>query len=316
MMPEGRFGSVSEDENKSAFFPLKMDYRNVKSTVSSMDETGCRWPLLGCRDSSRLPWLLLYVKIQKFVENTYSHWLLGYFNCGKRKRDAFLKAVRNRVCFRTSSNGTSNTSALYGPPLRPSSPDHASRPKRRPMEAVKQQPPVRHFNPHGHHHPDARRASSPKLPPPAVGHSGRQHGLDFAVLEPSRFLCIRGEGAQYGKGCFECAVCIDEFDDDDTIRSLSITSSIWSAPRLDKKERVEEVKKTLEVAPNGAPLVRWSGSLTLRLSEKSPRKDALPLEVATSEKFQSQTCLGRPKRREEGPSGKHGSKRWKLAADV
>ncbi|KAG0485438.1 hypothetical protein HPP92_009308 [Vanilla planifolia] len=52
-----------------------------------------------------------------------------------------------------------------------------------------------------------------------VGHSGAARPR-FAVLRNLRFCVFGGEGHKDGKGVLRCAVCIDEFDDDDTIRLL------------------------------------------------------------------------------------------------
>ncbi|KAG1366556.1 E3 ubiquitin-protein ligase ATL31 [Cocos nucifera] len=66
------------------------------------------------------------------------------------------------------------------------------------------------------------------------GRSRRQRGLDSAVLETFPTLVYSEvKGLKIGKGALECAVCLSEFEDDETLRVLPKCSHVFHPDCID-----------------------------------------------------------------------------------
>ncbi|KAF8781102.1 hypothetical protein HU200_001079 [Digitaria exilis] len=69
---------------------------------------------------------------------------------------------------------------------------------------------------------------------PAAARSRRQRGLDAAVLETFPTMAYADVKAhKAGKGALECAVCLSEFDDDETLRLLPKCSHVFHPDCID-----------------------------------------------------------------------------------
>ncbi|CAN6204740.1 unnamed protein product [Urochloa humidicola] len=79
----------------------------------------------------------------------------------------------------------------------------------------------------------AGRSANPS-PNGAAARSRRQRGLDAAVLETFPTMAYADVKAhKAGKGALECAVCLSEFDDDETLRLLPKCSHVFHPDCID-----------------------------------------------------------------------------------
>nr|ACN37076.1 unknown [Zea mays] len=77
-------------------------------------------------------------------------------------------------------------------------------------------------------------ANRPPAPGGAAARSRRQRGLDEAVLESFPTMAYADVKAhKAGKGALECAVCLSEFDDDETLRLLPKCSHVFHPDCID-----------------------------------------------------------------------------------
>ncbi|OEL27805.1 E3 ubiquitin-protein ligase ATL6 [Dichanthelium oligosanthes] len=76
--------------------------------------------------------------------------------------------------------------------------------------------------------------SANPVPSGAAARSRRQRGLDAAVLETFPTMAYADVKAhKAGKGALECAVCLSEFDDDETLRLLPKCSHVFHPDCID-----------------------------------------------------------------------------------
>ncbi|KAG2635561.1 E3 ubiquitin-protein ligase ATL6-like [Panicum virgatum] len=77
-------------------------------------------------------------------------------------------------------------------------------------------------------------SSASPLPNGVAARSRRQRGLDAAVLETFPTMAYADVKAhKAGKGALECAVCLSEFDDDETLRLLPKCSHVFHPDCID-----------------------------------------------------------------------------------
>ncbi|PAN12871.1 hypothetical protein PAHAL_2G296700 [Panicum hallii] len=77
-------------------------------------------------------------------------------------------------------------------------------------------------------------SSASPAPNGAAARSRRQRGLDAAVLETFPTMAYADVKAhKAGKGALECAVCLSEFDDDETLRLLPKCSHVFHPDCID-----------------------------------------------------------------------------------
>ncbi|KAF0913312.1 hypothetical protein E2562_021962 [Oryza meyeriana var. granulata] len=137
-----------------------------------------------------------------------------------------------------------------------------------------------------HCYGDRADYSTNPLPQSAAARSRRQRGLDQAVLATFPTMAYADVKAHKSvKGALECAVCISEFDDDETLRLLPKCSHVFHQDCIDtwlaSHVTCPVCRANLVPNPDGSPVP--ASDVLAEQPEPAPRPDGVPPSANAAE---------------------------------